>query len=54
MLKEQARLLIATQEQERMKIGKDLHDGVGQSMAAIKLQLGMLINKIKEQTRGGN
>ncbi len=49
MLKEQARLLVATQEQERMKIGKDLHDGVGQSMAAIKLQLGMLINKIKDQ-----
>jgi Amt family ammonium transporter len=49
MLRKQARLLIATQEQERMTIGKDLHDGVGQSIAAIKLQLGMLINKIKEK-----
>jgi Amt family ammonium transporter len=49
MLKKQARLLIATQEQERVKIGKDLHDGVGQSMAAIKLQLGMHINKIKDR-----
>ena len=49
LLKKQARLLIATQEQERVKIGKDLHDGVGQSMAAIKLQLGMLINKIRDR-----
>ncbi len=51
MLKRQSRLLIATQEQERVKLGRDLHDGVGQSLAAVKLQLGMLINKVKGITR---
>lgn len=51
VLRRQSRLLIATQEQERVKLGRDLHDGVGQSLAAVKLQLGMLINKIKGVTK---
>lgn len=46
MLKKQSQLLIATQEQERLKIGRDLHDGVGQALAAAKLQLGMLKNRL--------
>jgi len=49
MLKKQASLLISTQEQERARLGKDLHDGLGQCMAAMKLQLRMLINKVKEK-----
>jgi Amt family ammonium transporter len=49
MLKKQASLLISTQEQERARLGKDMHDGVGQYMVAIKLQLRMLINKVKER-----
>jgi Amt family ammonium transporter len=49
MLKKQASLLISTQEQERARLGKDMHDGVGQYMAAIKLQLRILINKVKER-----
>jgi len=52
VLKKQARLLIATQEQERVKLGRDLHDGVGQSMAAVKLQLGILLDKLKRKNQG--
>lgn len=44
VLKKQAQLLTATQEQERTKIGRDLHDGVGQFLAAAKFQLGLLKN----------
>jgi Amt family ammonium transporter len=51
MLKRQSRLLIATQEQERMRLGRDLHDGVGQVMAAIKLQLGMLIDRLRDKNK---
>ncbi len=51
MLKKQSRLLIATQEQERMRLGRDLHDGVGQAMAAIKLQLGMLIDRLRDKNK---
>ncbi len=46
MLKKQARLLVATQEQERLKVGRDFHDGVGQSLATVKLKLGLLKEKI--------
>lgn len=48
LLKKQAKLLVETQEQERAKLARDLHDGVGQSLAALKLQLGMIANKVKE------
>lgn len=51
MLKQQSRILIATQEQERMRLGRDLHDGVGQVMAAIKLQLGMLIDRLRDRNK---
>lgn len=54
-LEKHSQLLIATQEQERDKIGRDLHDGVGQLLAATKIDLGMLKKKLdneehKEQT----
>jgi Amt family ammonium transporter len=41
LLRKQARLLAVTEEQEKEKLARDLHDGVGQSLAALKLILGM-------------
>ncbi len=41
-LNRQSQMLIATQEQEREKIARDLHDGVGQLLAASKIDLGIL------------
>ena len=41
LLRKQARLLTVTEEQEKNKLARDLHDGVGQSLAALKLILGM-------------
>lgn len=46
-LKRQAHLLLATQEQERSKLGRDLHDGLGQALATLKLQLGILRESMK-------
>lgn len=42
VLRRQADLLVATQEREREKIARDLHDGVGQSLVALKINLGLL------------
>jgi len=41
LLRKQARLLTVTEEQEKTKLARDLHDGVGQSLAALKLILGI-------------
>ena len=41
LLRKQARLLAVTEEQEKEKLARDLHDGVGQSLAALKLILGI-------------
>ncbi len=41
LLRKQARLLAVTEEQEKEKLARDLHDGVGQSLAALKLILGL-------------
>jgi len=41
LLRKQARLLTVTEEQEKAKLARDLHDGVGQSLAALKLILGI-------------
>ena len=49
LLQKQAKLLVETHEQERVKLARDLHDGVGQSMAALKLQLGMIAQKVKAE-----
>ena len=40
-LQRQSDLLVATQERERKKIARDLHDGVGQSLVALKINLGL-------------
>lgn len=44
-LKRQADMLVVTQEREREKIARDLHDGVGQSLVALKINLGLIHNK---------
>jgi len=41
LLRKQARLLAMTEEKEKEKLARDLHDGVGQSLSALKLILGM-------------
>ena len=41
LLRKQARLLAVTEEQEKDKIRRELHDGVGQSLAALKVTLGI-------------
>ena len=42
VLKRQADLLVATQEREREAVARDLHDGVGQSLVALKINIGLL------------
>lgn len=47
LLRKQARLLTVTEEQEKTKLARDLHDGVGQSLAALKIILGMTKKQIE-------
>ncbi len=47
LLRKQARLLTVTEEQEKTKLARDLHDGAGQSLAALKLILGMTKKKLE-------
>ncbi|KLU63179.1 ammonia channel precursor [Peptococcaceae bacterium CEB3] len=51
LLQKQAKLLAETQEHERVKLARDLHDGVGQSLAALKLQLGLIANKVRTEEK---
>lgn len=48
-LKHQADMLVVTQEREREKIARDLHDGVGQSLVALKINLGIIHNKTEDE-----
>jgi Ammonia permease len=47
LLRKQSRLLAVTEEQEKTKLARDLHDGVGQSLAALKLILGMTKKRLE-------
>jgi len=40
------RVIIETEEKERIRISRELHDGVGQQMAALKLNLGLLSDQL--------
>jgi len=48
-LQRQSDLLVATQERERKKIARDLHDGVGQSLVALKINLGLFPTYAEEE-----
>lgn len=50
LLRKQARLLAVTEEQEKKKLARDLHDGVGQSLSALKVILG--ITKMRSSATG--
>lgn len=47
------RSAIDGQDQERQRLSRELHDGIGQSMIAIRLKLGALENNIAEQIKPG-
>lgn len=48
-LRRQAKMLVETQERERETIARDLHDGAGQSLAALKINLGLLNTKTGDE-----
>ena len=47
-LKIKSQRIMATQEKERDKIARDLHDGVGQLLAASKIDMGQLKKNLKD------
>src|SRR5665647_779035 len=47
LIRKQARLLTVTEEQEKNKLARDLHDGVGQSLSALKIILGITKKKLE-------
>jgi len=52
-LKRQANMLVVTQERERDKIARDLHDGVGQSLVALKINLGLIRKQSTDEAQIG-
>ncbi len=48
-LRRLSRQLLTTQEVERQRIGRDLHDGVGQLLAGVKYRIEGSLLKMKEQ-----
>ena len=45
------RSAIDGQDQERQRLSREMHDGIGQSMIAVRLRLGALENRVPEITR---
>jgi signal transduction histidine kinase/Flp pilus assembly protein TadD len=43
------KVIVETQEEERKRIAKDLHDGVGQSLSGIKLSLVNIVSRIPDE-----
>ncbi len=55
LLRKQTRLLTVTEEKERSKLARDLHDGVGQSLTALKVTLGLSRQQLaKEPPQDGD
>lgn len=50
--KEKTKAIIETQEKERERIARDLHDGIGQLLSAASLYFGQLSNEIKAEIPG--
>jgi Amt family ammonium transporter len=50
LLRKQARLLAVTEEQEKTRLARDLHDGAGQTLAALKLTLGVMHKGARDGT----
>lgn len=50
-LKRAARRLVQIQEDERLRIGQDLHDSVGQSLTALRTRLHLLLRRHGEDER---
>jgi Amt family ammonium transporter len=48
-LRRQAKMLVETQERERETIARDLHDGAGQTLAALKINLGLIDTAAEDQ-----
>lgn len=48
-LRRQANMLAVTQEREREKMARDLHDGVGQSLVALKINLGLIKSQSQDE-----
>lgn len=42
--------LLSTQDEERRRIGRDLHDSLGQSLAVLKMKLDSLASVVEKQT----
>lgn len=51
VLRRQAKMLVETQERERETIARDLHDGAGQSLAALKINLGLMSSDTADRER---
>lgn len=49
-LQRQRDLLVSTQDHERQKIAQDLHDGVGQYLVALKINLGLLPRQTSQES----
>jgi signal transduction histidine kinase len=42
--------LIETQEEERRRLARELHDGLNQQLAMLAVELGMLVQQVSEET----
>lgn len=48
--RERNKAIIETEEKERVRIARELHDGIGQQIVAAKLNMNALVDMIREET----